>query len=71
MKLLNEIISDLIKVEELFVPDYVIPGSDTSFDESDPEQLCDECKAIGFCRRLHPEKFKVYRQETLPETIAL
>lgn len=52
--------NELIRIAEGYEPAdsrFLEEGTDTGFDENDPEQLCEECKAVGFCRMMHPEKF--------------
>ena len=58
MKLLNEIIAELIIEPEEVIQDLPDDGTTSFFDEDDPTQLCDECKAVGFCRNFHPEEFR-------------
>lgn len=69
MEMLNEIIEELSHCKEVIEderipgePDFTLEGTDSGFDENDPQQLCEECKAIGFCRTMHPEKFALELQ---------
>lgn len=69
MKLLNEVIAELIKVEEVFQPEpedsfFHLPGTDTrTGGTEDPEDFCDACKVLGFCKIAHPELYHKHLEQ--------
>ncbi len=71
MKLLNETICELINTEEVFEderisgePDFTKEGADTGFSE-EVDELCNDCKEIGFCRIMQPQKFALELQRAI------
>jgi len=70
MKLLNESIADLLKEIEQDAEDarFMLPGTDTGGGTDDPDDFCDECKRLGFCRRRYPERLKELSQEVINKT---
>ena len=72
MKLLNESIADLLKEIEQEAEDakFNKPGTTTRGGTDNPDDFCDECKLLGFCKNRYPERFEAHKKETLNKTTA-
>ncbi|MCX6198436.1 MAG: hypothetical protein NTY88_04320 [Bacteroidetes bacterium] len=75
MKLLNETTCELINTEDVFEderisgePDFTKEGTDTGFSEG-ADELCNDCKEVGFCRIMQPEKFAQELQRVIAEKL--
>jgi len=70
MKLLNEVIAELVPFDDGYEPadsPFMKPGTDTGY-PSKPEDLCDECKSFGFCKKGDPQRFEAHKKIALIKT---
>ena len=65
--------NELIRIAEGYEPadsPFMKEGTDTGYPIK-LEDLCEECKAFGFCKRGNPERFEAYKQTALIKTNTL